>query len=128
MLPSLKKVDIKIHITAMLHIMLFLLTNVRKVWVFLGISLGKVIGMEWQAEGLPPLPLWGRSSGCHSIPLTFPQEIPRKTHTFPPLVNKNIPFSLDFTMLAQIPLSIYYVFVIRDCYFPLSIVTDHGYR
>ena len=53
--------------------MLFLLTNIRKVWVFLGISLGKVVRMEWQAEGLPP-----------------GQEIPQKTHTFPPLVNKNI--------------------------------------
>ena len=30
--------------------MLFLLTNVGKVWVFLGISLRKVVGMEWQAE------------------------------------------------------------------------------
>ena len=73
--------------------MLFLLTNVGKVWVFLRISLRKVVGMEWQAEGLPPsLPPGGRPSACHSIPPTFPQEIPRKTHTFPPLVNKNIPF------------------------------------
>ena len=36
----------------------------------------------------------GRPSACHSIPPTFPQEIPRKTHTFPPLVNKNITYSL----------------------------------
>ena len=49
--------------------MLFLLTNVGKVWVFLGISLGKVVGMEWQAEGLPP------GGG--------------ETHTFLTLVNKN---------------------------------------
>ena len=41
-------------ITPMLYRMLFLLTNVRKVWVFLRISLGKVVGMEWQASGLPP--------------------------------------------------------------------------
>ena len=62
-------------VTPMLYRMLFLLTNVGKVWVFLG----------------------GRPSACHSIPPTFPQEIPRKTHTFPPLVNKNIPhFSLDY--------------------------------
>ena len=56
--------------------MLFLLTNIGKVWVFLRISLGKVFRMEWQA--------------CHSIPLSLPEEIPQKTHTFPPLVNKNI--------------------------------------
>merc|ERR1712105_93013 len=47
-------------VTPMLYRMLFLLTNVGKVWVFLGIFLGKVVGMEWQAEGLPPpLPLGG---------------------------------------------------------------------
>ena len=63
----------EIHIISMLYKMLFLSTNVRKA---------------------PPLLPWGRPSAYHSIPLTFPQEIPRKTHTFPPLVNKNIPFSI----------------------------------
>ena len=43
--------------------MLFLLTNVGKVWVFLGISLGKVVGMEWQAKGLPPGG-WAGRQGC----------------------------------------------------------------
>ena len=31
----------------------------------------------------------GRPEACYSIPTTFPREIPRKTHTFPTLVNKN---------------------------------------
>ena len=79
----------KIHITQMLYRMLFLLTNVRKVWVFLGISLGKVIGIEWQAKGLPPEGWGGRPSACPSILTTFPRVIPRKTLTFLTLVNKN---------------------------------------
>ena len=31
----------------------------------------------------------GRPLDCHSILTTFLREIPRKTHTFPTLVNKN---------------------------------------
>ena len=45
----------------------------------------------------PAPPPGGRPSACHSIPPTFPQEIPRKTHTFPPLVNKNIPVFVQAT-------------------------------
>ena len=33
-----------------------------------------------------------RSQGCMGFPRDFPQVIPRKTHTTPLLVNKNIPF------------------------------------
>ena len=44
----------------------------------LGFPLGKSSG--WK----------GRPSACHSIPTTFLREIPRKTHTFLTLVNKNI--------------------------------------
>ena len=43
-----------------------------------------------------PLHLGERPLACHSIPPTFPQEIPRKTHTFPPLVNKNISLPIPF--------------------------------
>ena len=44
--------------------------------------------MEWQASGLTPPR--GQGLGSYSIPPTFPQEIPQKTHTFPLLVNMNI--------------------------------------
>ena len=44
-----------------------------------------------EMAGRRPAPLGGggRPLACHSIPTTFPREIPRKTHTFPTLVDKN---------------------------------------
>ena len=68
--------------------MLVLLTNVRKVLVVCH-------DIYWEIypdgiAGLSPARSWGgRPSACHSIPTTFPREIPRKTHTFLTLVNKN---------------------------------------
>ena len=54
-----------------------------------GFPSGKSLGWNGatpHAFGMGPWP--------HSIPQTFLREIPRKTHTFPPLVNKNIPLYL----------------------------------
>ena len=34
--------------------MFSLLTNLRKFWIFLRISFGKVVRMKWQAKDLPP--------------------------------------------------------------------------
>ena len=43
----------------------------------------------------------GKPLACHSIPTTFPREIPRKTHTFPTLVNKNnILYSIGVVLTA----------------------------
>ena len=64
--------------------MLFLLTNVGKVWVFLGISLGKVIGMEWQAKGLPPSPPpGGQAFGLPFHPDDFPEGNPKENPYLP---------------------------------------------
>ena len=61
--------------------MLFLLTSVRKVWVFLGFSLGKVIGMEWQAKGLPP---WEEQAFSLSfLPDNFPEGNPEENPYLP---------------------------------------------
>ena len=63
----------------MLYRMLFLLTNVGKVRVFLGISLRKVIGMEWQAKGLPP-----GGGGCLPFhPDDFPEGNPEENPYLP---------------------------------------------
>ena len=50
-----------------------------------------------------PLPPECRPSACDSIPPTFPQEILWKTHTFPPLVNKNIPDSSNVKQMVRHP-------------------------
>ena len=34
---------------------------------------------------------WTKKNINVDFPWDFPQEIPQKTHTFPPLANKNIP-------------------------------------
>ena len=67
----------------MLHRMLFLLTNVGKVRVFLGISLGKVVGMEWQAEGLPPGEEGGLAWGLLFHPDNFPEGNPKENPYIP---------------------------------------------
>ena len=43
----------------------------------------------------------GRPWACHSIPMTFTREIPRKTHTFPTLVNKNnLLYNIEIVLTA----------------------------
>ena len=66
-----------------------------------GFPSGKSSGWNGRLKACPP-PLGGRPSASHSIPLTFPQEIPRKTHTFPPLVNKNIPFTVRLFIVCLV--------------------------
>ena len=56
-----------------------------------GFPEGKSEGWNGRPKACPPIGGRGRgrSKACHSIKTTFPREIPRKTHTFPTLVNKN---------------------------------------
>ena len=54
-----------------------------------GFPEGKSEGWNGRPKACPPAGGGDRPSACHSIITTFPREIPRKTHTFPTLVNKN---------------------------------------
>merc|ERR1712105_317542 len=67
-----------------------------------------------------------RRPACHSIPTTFPVEVPRKTHTFPTLVNKNnILYSIGVTKYP--PVAVVVVVVIVVVAVVVVVVENHSF-